>query len=694
MMSKFIGLVSAYAYAKSKGYTGTEEEFAILMAEIASVAETAVEAERIATESAQSAAAASSDVNRAAATVTQQAAQVHDDAETSSESAATASEAKETAVAKVLDSEAWAVGTRDGEDVGAQDETYHNNAKYYAESVSSSAQTATEAAQTATTKAGEAAQSASAAAESARTLTIDATLTQAGQAADAKVVGDEIGGIKEDIDEKIVSAYGKNRNTGNDSDGYLNNDGVLVPNFDWKTTDYCYVEDLTNITVSGLILSSNVRSVYDMFYACTYDTNKDFIANIGRVASPYAVGEGVAYIRFAYHPTYATDTQVEGGTHATAYEPFSQPTYAFRKSPYLDEYYLDRFNRYRVENNIAGSYINSSGAIVSSSNAVRCKVAVSKGDVVSICRTVNQSYATGAGLMAVCDASDNVLTAVDMSQYATIKYGTMTAVKYEIISDGAAYITFNVKMSNWDETNTTIVTVRDINTEYSGDYISEIEGYKLMPMNWKNGKWEGKKWVVVGDSLTNLNSRTDKYYYHYIADETAIDVYNMGDSGSGYAAEQDGGTAFYQRIPNAPTDADVITIFGSFNDLGTDLPFGTATDTGTTTIGGCMNAAFDALNTAYPLAVFGVISPTPWVGANPTNEPNRGSQYCDLLKQICENRSIPYLDLFHGSLLRPWEASFRELAYSKDGGNGVHPDETGHKIIAPRIKAFLETLLM
>ena len=33
------------------------------------------------------------------------------------------------------------------------------------------------------------------------------------------------------------------------------------------------------------------------------------------------------------------------------------------------------------------------------------------------------------------------------------------------------------------------------------------------------------------------------------------------------------------------------------------------------------------------------------------------------------------------------------LAYSKDGGSGTHPDETGHKIIAPRFKGFLETLL-
>ena len=36
-MSQFIGNVSAFAYAQTKGYTGTEEEFAQLMAHLASV---------------------------------------------------------------------------------------------------------------------------------------------------------------------------------------------------------------------------------------------------------------------------------------------------------------------------------------------------------------------------------------------------------------------------------------------------------------------------------------------------------------------------------------------------------------------------------------------------------------------------------------------------------------------------------
>ena len=72
------------------------------------------------------------------------------------------------------DSEAWAVGKRNGVDVTSGDETYHNNSKYYSQQASSSASTAstkaTQAANSATTasnKATAAANSASAAAASA-----------------------------------------------------------------------------------------------------------------------------------------------------------------------------------------------------------------------------------------------------------------------------------------------------------------------------------------------------------------------------------------------------------------------------------------------------------------------------------------------------------------------------------------------
>ena len=52
-MEKNLGHATAYGYAKSKGYTGTEEEFGVLMASYASVAQDASNSASNAAEAAQ-----------------------------------------------------------------------------------------------------------------------------------------------------------------------------------------------------------------------------------------------------------------------------------------------------------------------------------------------------------------------------------------------------------------------------------------------------------------------------------------------------------------------------------------------------------------------------------------------------------------------------------------------------------------
>ena len=212
------------------------------------------------------------------------------------------------------------------------------------------------------------------------------------------------------------------------------------------------------------------------------------------------------------------------------------------------------------------------------------------------------------------------------------------------------------------------------------------------------GKWSGLKWVVVGDSLTEENVRTTKHYFDYIAEGTGIQVTNMGVSGSGYKRRDDEGKAFYQRVNSISTDADVITIFGSFNDFGASpYNLGEPTDTDTDTICGCINTTIETILNAY-LAVgkiprIGVVTPTPWQTTLPADPDSRGVLYCDAVIQCCRQKSIPVLDLYRCSNLHPDNETFRTLAYSKDDGNGVHPDETGHKIIAPQFETFLNKLL-
>lgn len=242
IISKDLGPVTAYAAAVNRGYTGTREEFETLMASYATVAEQAGEsashaaesagdAESFATEAAASASNASGSASAAvisagnassSASAAQSAQEVAESARNAAQIAQTAAEEaregaeiavagfdtiviaaindvsaastnqKELAKRQAQKSEAWAVGQHNGQDVGASDPAYHNNAKYYAESVGTAATTATTKASEAAQSAENAAASASAAAQSAQSLVIDDTLSRAGQVADAKAVGDKI----------------------------------------------------------------------------------------------------------------------------------------------------------------------------------------------------------------------------------------------------------------------------------------------------------------------------------------------------------------------------------------------------------------------------------------------------------------------------------------------------------------------
>ena len=209
--------------------------------------------------------------------------------------------------------------------------------------------------------------------------------------------------------------------------------------------------------------------------------------------------------------------------------------------------------------------------------------------------------------------------------------------------------------------------------------------------------WTGKKWACVGDSLTESYRRASKLYHDYISEATGISAYNMGHSGCGYAMVGGYGKNFIGIAGEIPNDADVITVFGSGNDMSAGLDIGTITDTGNTTLCGCINQTLDVIFNNYPLVPLGVITPTPWMYTEPSDT-NTGAtkmqSYVGAIVQICARRGIPCLDLYHCSNLHPSNATFRTLAYSKDDGEGTHPDEKGHAIIAPRFEAFLKTLLL
>lgn len=197
----------------------------------------------------------------------------------------------------------------------------------------------------------------------------------------------------------------------------------------------------------------------------------------------------------------------------------------------------------------------------------------------------------------------------------------------------------------------------------------------------------GKTWLCMGDSIT-YNSPS---YREIIAEKTGVVPTNAGRTGTGYTTGSGGYSNFATRIASITDVYDIFTIFGSTNDQAyaqNDTLIGSKFDTGSDTYCGFVNQAIDAVYATgnYHL---GIISPIPWNsnGGNPTYNLS-GRKMAQALKDICEYRGIPFLDLFRSSNMQPWDADFR-TAYIPDG---THPNEAGYKIFANRIEAFIRSL--
>lgn len=234
-----------------------------------------------------------------------------------------------------------------------------------------------------------------------------------------------------------------------------------------------------------------------------------------------------------------------------------------------------------------------------------------------------------------------------------------------------------------------------IGVNYHVDHYREtaIIPHKDYPWEIVKSDYEGKIWCCVGDSLTEANSRAEKHYHDYVGEDLGLTVLNYGVSGTGYK-----NSSFANRIQNNITeDFDFMTIFGSFNDLDSEWTIGNPTDTGTTTLCGCMNAAIDKFFAKHSTKKLGIITPTPWkTGINyfgvETTLDNM-EEYVDALLAVAKRRRIPCLDLYHCSGLNPDNPVVLETYFKENGVQdvGAHPNSEGHKFIAQRIKEFIKT---
>ena len=238
---------------------------------------------------------------------------------------------------------------------------------------------------------------------------------------------------------------------------------------------------------------------------------------------------------------------------------------------------------------------------------------------------------------------------------------------------------------------------------YTADYLEGQKKYvltqnvtSLTPIK---SSLDGVKWASIGDSIVAFNQTAETNWVKYMIAGTAVNNTNLAFSGSGFYrySELDGYTQnnYISKIASIPSDVELITIAGSFNDLATSpwpsLPVGTSSDSGSTTIAGYMNAFFDALLAAFPDVPIAVVMTSPWDAYKPGV--TASDSYVEVLGEICQKNGIPFCpDCYFGCNLKPWIAANKTEYYTHPDSSidGVHPNSDGHVFIYRMLRPFLE----
>lgn len=204
--------------------------------------------------------------------------------------------------------------------------------------------------------------------------------------------------------------------------------------------------------------------------------------------------------------------------------------------------------------------------------------------------------------------------------------------------------------------------------------------------------------VFIGNSITEVNLRTEKNYHQFIADRTGLKNINLGHSGTGY---QDRKNAFTE-IKEAP---DFITVFLGTNDYGLvggkTRELGTAKEHKAGTVAGSIYYTLLQLSNSFPTTPIGVMTPIPRAECNPFKEVANSKGYTlgqltEVIKELASSFSFPVLDLYNESNLRVWNETVNKTFFSLSNGSydGLHPNAKGHEYLSYMIERFIEDKLV
>ena len=214
----------------------------------------------------------------------------------------------------------------------------------------------------------------------------------------------------------------------------------------------------------------------------------------------------------------------------------------------------------------------------------------------------------------------------------------------------------------------------------------------------------GLKINFLGDSITQGSgvSCKENIYLNLLAKQYGFIARNYGISGSRIANQMNPANpaapserCFVTRIADMDPDADIVVVFGGTNDFGHgDAPLGNPSDRSVDTFYGACHCLCRGLMEKFPAAEIVLVTPLHRLNENSLRGDNKPedvavlSTYIDIIKSVAAEYSLPVLDLWSCSGIHPCIEAQR-VAFMPDG---LHPCDAGHRKIASRLAAFLQSL--
>lgn len=263
---------------------------------------------------------------------------------------------------------------------------------------------------------------------------------------------------------------------------------------------------------------------------------------------------------------------------------------------------------------------------------------------------------------------------------------------YSVVQDG--YYAFVLGMNDDSTLLSNKIITGAFELEISSNPIQDFTKYNLL---------------VFGDSITEYNySAKDNWLKRADKALRFASVKNLAVGGTGIV--RGGSNSWLEKLKTIDNSNqyDLILVMGNMNDFSqhgegfTADTIGAFEDEGTATQYGAVKTFVKNLQEKFPTTQIGWITSQPrqyLSSDSDADNPVTSNGYLygkksvfekanSAIKEVCEDRSIPVLDLFHNSGFNIPNEQTR-LKYFYNDGNLVHPNDKGHEILAKKIISWI-----